>query len=96
MHRAVVETEVQGWTLWIGDPENRCELEKLVVDGVLANYGALSGTDLSELTHIPDSPWTFTHEQASVRPRRNSDVVIDEELMKKYFRRQLEESSKIA
>ena len=81
---------------WIGDPENLGELEKLVVDGVLTNYGALSGTDLSELTHMPDSPWTFTREQAGVRPRASSDVVIDEELMKKHFRRQLEESSKIA
>lgn len=45
-------------------------------------YGKYSGTQLSDMTHAPNTPWTLTRKKyGDMR-----DVVIPDELIKKYFK----------
>lgn len=78
---------VKNWAL--GNAELLSSKEKLVVDAVLRNYGALSGRELSELTHQPGTPWSTTREQAGVAEGEPSQAVIDQEVMAKYFKETL-------
>lgn len=69
-----------------GNPNNLTPQQKIVVDAALRNYGALSGRELSELTHQPGTPWSETRRQEGVGPNQRSNASISDELMSSYFR----------
>ncbi|MCC3292134.1 Panacea domain-containing protein [Arthrobacter sp. zg-Y1110] len=68
-----------------GNPNNLTPQQKIVVDAALRNYGALSGRELSELTHQPGTPWSETRYEEGVGPNQRSTASITDELMKSYF-----------
>lgn len=74
---------------WRGNPANLEDYQERIVDGVLRNYGALSGSDLSELTHEQGTPWSTTREQNGISEGGRASAEIDDELIKEYFHRQL-------
>jgi uncharacterized phage-associated protein len=55
------------------------DTEKLI-DAVVDKWGALSGTALSNWTHLPGSPWHQVYYDSAV------DVVIPNELIQSYFK----------
>lgn len=85
LHRG--EWSVRSWSA--GDANKLTKKQKIVVDAALRNYGALSGRELSELTHLPGTPWAESRRQAGVTDRQRASTVIDLAEMKKYFKRTL-------
>ncbi|MHA7209671.1 Panacea domain-containing protein [Arthrobacter sp. MDT1-65] len=63
--------------------------QKIVIDAVLKNFGALSGRELSELTHQPGTPWEVTRRAAGASARARSNAVIDINVMREFFDRTL-------
>lgn len=63
--------------------------EKAVVDAVLSNYGALSGIQLSEITHVPDGPWALARTRAGVSEGQRSQLGVNTEDMSTYFAKHL-------
>lgn len=59
--------------------------ERIIVDAVLEHYDALSGLQLSELTHQPGTPWSITRDQVGAREGESSDAVISQDLIKEHF-----------
>ncbi|OIR45756.1 Panacea domain-containing protein [Corynebacterium sp. NML130628] len=74
---------------WRGNPDRLGAYQKRLIDGVLQNYGALSGSDLSELTHKQGTPWSTTRSERGLRDGAWADDVIDKGVMQSYFRQQL-------
>lgn len=74
---------------WEGNPDNLDEYQKRLIDGVLQNYGALSGSDLSELTHEQGTPWARTRSDKGLRDGAWADTVIDNDVIQRYFNQQL-------
>ncbi|GAA1608465.1 Panacea domain-containing protein [Leucobacter chromiireducens] len=64
---------------------------ELIVQAMLHNYGALSGIELSELTHRPGTPWAEARQQASVSDGQRDNSVITKHSMLEYFRRELKD-----
>lgn len=74
---------VSSWDL--GDAGNLDEVQVAVVSAMLANYGALSGQQLSELTHRPRTPWSVTRQALGLRPHEASNAVITKEAIGSEF-----------
>lgn len=68
-----------------GDPERLNDLENLVVSAVLQNYGALSGLQLSELTHKPNTPWSETRALVGATEGSSSSAVISKARIRAHF-----------
>lgn len=68
-----------------GDPSALKWDEKIVCDAVLKNYGALSGIQLSELTHRPNTPWSETRREAGVVEGQPCEAIIAKELIREHF-----------
>lgn len=62
-------------------PENR-----IVLNGVLNNYGMLGGWQLSKLTHRPGTPWDITRQKQDASPGQASHAVIEKPLIANYFK----------
>lgn len=60
------------------------------IDNVLEVYAKFSGTQLEEMTHRED-PWQKARE--GYRPSQRCEVEIDEDLMRRFYRRFLRESA---
>lgn len=71
---------------WDGAPEKLNEIQRAIIDGVLTNYGALSGSDLSELTHESGTPWSMARDRNRLSPSDHGYSEITEEEMLAYFR----------
>lgn len=83
LHRgaySIVATDLQ-----TGDAHNLAPLEQALIDAVIRNYGALSGDELSELTHQPGSAWHTTREHHRVSSTAGSHLVIPKEKIRKEF-----------
>ncbi|UFU03421.1 SocA family protein [Ruania suaedae] len=76
-----------------GESANLTEMQSLVVDAVLHNYGALSGLQLSELTHRPGTPWSKTRLVAGVADGQSCEEVIDKRQMEGHFKELLRRPS---
>ena len=70
--------------------------QDIVMDAVLKNYGALSGLQLSALTHKPGTPWFVTRAKAGVAEGESSHEVISQETMAAFFKKSLLESGHAA
>ncbi len=81
VHRG--EWAVDAWPK--GRASNLTERERVVVDAVLKNYGALSGKELSELTHKPGTPWHQVRAEPGLRANERTRELITRERMKSYF-----------
>lgn len=66
-----------------GDSSNLTRDERIILDGVLRNYEALNGTQLSALTHKPGTPWTTTRGTLSAEAKSSS--IIDNELIRAHY-----------
>lgn len=64
-------------------------LARAILDGVVKNYGGLSGIQLSALTHQPGTPWSRAREQAGVSDGGWARTVISKDDMKHHFKRLL-------
>jgi len=82
--------QVSRWTP--GDSSRLSAKQGIVVEAVLKNYGALSGLQLSDLTHKPGSPWSVTRARAGVAEGASSHVVIPVDTMAAFFKKSLLES----
>jgi uncharacterized phage-associated protein len=69
--------------------ENANQFTKPLLDRIWEVYGKLSGIQLSNVTHADGSPWAITF---SRNPGRRH-LVIDDDLIKTDFKRQLAEES---
>lgn len=81
------EFSVSRWPA--GNPDRLTERDRVVVDGMLRNYGALSGVELSELTHQEGTPWSETRIRAGVREGESSTEVISKSEIKAHFQLKL-------
>lgn len=66
-----------------GDASKLERDEKIVLDAVLKNYEALSGRQLSALTHKPGTPWTVT--RGGLPDAARSTQVIPDDLIQNYY-----------
>lgn len=55
-----VTEQVKVWGF--GSPETLADEDRQLIDAVYEKYGALSGVQLSHLTHRPGTPWAETYE----------------------------------
>lgn len=78
---------------WDGDADAIGEREKYVLEAMLANYGALSGLELGELTHRQGTPWSEVRRQSGLAEAASSKVQIPKDLMKSYFAKALQVAS---
>lgn len=68
-----------------GDPKRLDADAEAIVDYVCGRYGAMTGRELSTLTHHED-PWRITRERVGVQEGERSKVVIPLELLASYYR----------
>lgn len=72
-----------------GDASRLSKREAIICDAVLANYGGLSGLELSEMTHEQGTPWSVTRRLEGLSDSEPSQVEIPQELIQRYFRKTL-------
>lgn len=80
------EFAVEQWPL--GNSAGLDPDERMIMDAVLSNYGALSGAELSELTHRPGTPWAQARLRAGVAANARAQEPLDLEEIREYFRNQ--------
>lgn len=78
-----------------GDSSRLTPNERVIIDGVFANYGALSGLQMAEFTHDSPSvdvptPWRRVRDQLGVPDGESCDAVIPKEWIAEFFRLELE------
>lgn len=88
-HRGSHSVERWSW----GDSTRLNSLERVAVDAMLKNYGALSGIQLSELTHRPETPWSEVRKRENLPEGSRSRATIEKSLIKSYFEKTLLRSS---
>ena len=69
-----------------GEPSHLSDDQKASIEAVLKAYGKLSGGQLSELTH-EEAPWKDA--RASAESAENPSDRIDDEVLKTFFRNQI-------
>ncbi len=70
---------------WSGTPDALDSQERIIVDAVLRNYGALTGLQLSEITHEVGSPWARTRIAEGVRDGQSSNSTIPKHVIRDYY-----------
>lgn len=73
-----------------GVPHRLTPEERACIDAVIQNYGALSGPQLSELTHKAGTPWSSIRDDANLTNGARSNIVICKNTVKEYFKTTLE------
>ena len=71
-----------------GDARKLDRKERIILDAVLNNYEALTGRQLSALTHKPGTPWTITRNGLPETAR--STEVIPNDLIRKHYQQTLD------
>ncbi|KDP89696.1 MULTISPECIES: Panacea domain-containing protein [Clavibacter] len=79
-----------------GDANAVSDEERVVIDAVLSNYGALSGAELSDLTHRRDTPWAEARARVGAIEGAPANETIDREAMTRYFRRSFDHRPELA
>lgn len=70
-----------------GDENELSGKDKIVLKGVIDNYGSLSGQQLGALTHVNGTPWDVARKRAGVEEGEASSVTIDEADMRTHFKK---------
>lgn len=81
------EYSVSSWSR--GDASALEVGEKIVLDAVLANYEALTGRQLSALTHQPGTPWSVTRAEHGVPDDAACQIEISDDLIRSHYRKAL-------
>lgn len=68
-----------------GDETQLRPEDRIVVDAVLKNFGALSGEQLSNFTHEADTSWSKVRAEKGVPNGRRTSVVIPKEYIRAEF-----------
>lgn len=76
-------------TSWGGNPALLDPRDRIVVDAVLNNYGALTGLQLSEITHMAGSPWATAREAEGTQEGQSSNATITKGLIRSYYQEKL-------
>lgn len=71
----------------VGDPDRLTTTGRAVLNFVEAQYGGMSGTELSELSHR-ERPWVAARELAGAETGQASSVPIDLAVMRAFYREQ--------
>jgi uncharacterized phage-associated protein len=87
-HLKIVNEEKLDYVL-IEPSIDRADPTCRLLDLIWNSYGKLTGIQLSNLTHVPGSPWHVIWQQAEGR----KNVDIPDELIREYFARQLDAAS---
>lgn len=74
---------VSGWPY--GDASHLADDEALIVQAVIANYGALTGRELSELTHVNGTPWARARSRARAAEGAPANEPLDDAEMTLHF-----------
>lgn len=77
------EFTVSAWP-W-GAAKNLDSRELIVVDAMLRNYEALSGVELSELTHRDGTPWSLTRASVGATSGTSSQAVIPKDVIREHY-----------
>lgn len=72
-----------------GAPLNLTVRQQLVIDAVLKNYGALSGQQLSEISHDSDGPWAVARHSEGVGDGQRGNATIPKGSIAEHFKRVL-------
>ncbi|MDO4258092.1 MAG: Panacea domain-containing protein [Actinomycetaceae bacterium] len=91
LHRGmytISERELSG-----GDIAALSKADRLVIDAVIQNYGALSGNQLSDLSHVPGGPWAMVRAARNLDAAAPSAQIIPQESIQTYFADLLEVDS---
>lgn len=72
-----------------GDQNRLSPPECAVIDAVIQNYGALSGPQLSDITHKYGAPWDQIRKENGLGPEDPSSAIIPKERIKKFYRDEL-------
>jgi uncharacterized phage-associated protein len=67
----------------VDDIPDKAEFTKRFLDKVWSIYGKYTAYQLSNLTHLPDTPWQKTVQKHGGRPPKNTD--IPSEIIRDYF-----------
>lgn len=70
-----------------GDENELSPEEHVVVDAVLKNFGALSGPQLSELTHRPGTPWSKVRTEHGVPEGEACNITVPKPAIQEFFTR---------
>lgn len=70
---------------WTGDAAALDDHDRIVVDAVLKNYGALTGLQLSDITHLPGSPWALAREAEGAADGQSSKASISKRVIRDYY-----------
>lgn len=68
----------------IGDPDKLSPEESRLVQAVSRSYGKLSGTQLSQMTHM-ETPWMNARKRAKVDDGERSEELIEIDDIREYF-----------
>lgn len=68
-----------------GDADSLKKRERIVLEAMLRNYGALSGRQLSELTHVAGSPWDLARRRVGASPGQSSSELVTKDDIEHYF-----------
>lgn len=72
-----------------GDQNQLSPAERAVVDAVIQNYGALSGIQLSDISHQYGAPWYQVRKEHGLGPTDPSSAIIPKDLIKQFYRDEL-------
>lgn len=72
-------------SLDVGNASSLADIDEIMVDLVISNYGAMSGQQLSEMSHAVDGPWKRAREMHNVKDGESSTVVVSKESIREYF-----------
>lgn len=74
---------VADWNM--GNPGRLSDSDKAVLDGAIRNYGALSGPQLGDLTHRPNTPWSQARSRANATGNSRSRATIKKDDIRQHF-----------
>ncbi|MDO4761472.1 MAG: DUF4065 domain-containing protein [Corynebacterium sp.] len=59
--------------------------DRILIDAVVKNYGGLSGMQLGDLTHQPNTPWTRVRNEHGIPKGQGCRIVIPNQKIEQYF-----------
>lgn len=71
---------------WRGDADALNKGERIVLRAVLKKYEALTGAQLSSLTHQAGTPWSITRDATGLAEGAAGNAVIPQDLIKQHYR----------
>lgn len=71
------------------------DAQQLIVNFVINKYGLLSGMELTDLTHVAESPWSKIRRESGYGPDDPGDRTIPKDLIRAYFQERLHDLDQV-